>query len=108
MDDRSRPVWQVTVAVSSRCTDWHAPSGSWIGHPLELRGLKRAGGMSVLDWRVSSRPHPSLLILARRNGVHIGDTEEMGIRGNQDIGLFSQTCCEIQPIVVGKRVTLGV
>jgi hypothetical protein len=28
MDDRPRPAWQVTVPVSSRCTDWHAQGGA--------------------------------------------------------------------------------
>jgi len=28
MDGRPRPAWQVTVLVSSRCTDWHAQGGT--------------------------------------------------------------------------------
>ena len=52
--------------------------------------------------------HLWLLILAWRNGVHVGNTEEMGIRGNQEVSLFGQACSEIEPIVVGKRIALGV
>jgi len=52
--------------------------------------------------------HLWLLILARRNGVHVGNTEEMGIRGNQEVSLCGQACSEIEPIVVGKRMALGV
>ena len=65
-------------------------------------------GTRVLTAGESLKTHLSLLILARRHGVHIGDTEEMGICGNQEVSLFGQACSEIKPIVVGKRIALGV